>query len=76
MKKLIGKIISDKMDKTRVIAIDEKRRHKMYQRTFIATSKITAHDEKNETQKGDIVEIAETRPISKNKSWRIIRKIQ
>lgn len=75
MKKLIGQIISDKMDKTRVVAIDEKRRHKLYHRTFVVTSKIKAHDDKNETKTGDMVEIAEMRPISKNKAWRITRKL-
>ena len=74
-KKLIGKIISDKMAKTRVVAIDEKRRHPLYHRTFVVTTKISAHDEKNETKNGDMVEIAESRPISKNKAWRITRKI-
>lgn len=74
-KKLIGKVISDKMDKTRLVAIDEKRRHPMYHRTFVVTSKIKAHDDKNETVTGDMVEIVETRPVSKSKAWNITRKI-
>lgn len=75
MTKIIGKVISDKMDKTAVISIDEKRRHKIYHRTFKVTTKIKAHDEKNEAKIGDTVEIEQTRPISKSKAWKITRKI-
>lgn len=75
MKKLIGKIIADKMQNTKIVGIDVKKRHPIYQRSFIVTSKIKAHDDKNEFVKGDTVEIQETRPISRDKAWKIIRKI-
>lgn len=73
--KLVGKVISDKMDKTCVVAIDEKRRHPIYQKSYHVTSKIKAHDEKNEYHLNDVVEIESTRPISRDKSWKINRKI-
>lgn len=74
-RKLIGEVISDKMDKTCVVAIDEKRRHPIYQKSYHVTSKIKAHDEKNEYHLKDKVEIESTRPISKSKSWKVTRKI-
>jgi len=73
--KKIGVIVSDKMDKTRVVAIVEQRAHPIYQKTFSVTNKIKAHDEKNEYHKGDKVEIFETKPYSKSKAWSIQRKI-
>lgn len=73
--RLIGTVISDKMDKTCVVAIDEKRRHPVYQKSYHVTSKIKAHDGKNEYHLKDIVEIASVRPISRDKSWVITRKI-
>ena len=73
--KKIGTIVSDKMDKTRTVAIIEKRSHPLYQKTFIVTKKILAHDEKNEYKSGEEVEIQEAKPFSKNKSWEIVRKI-
>ena len=76
MKKKIGKVISDKMDKSRVIAIDDLRRHRIYHTTYIKTSKIMAHDENNEYVIGDTVEIQEVRPISVNKAWKITRKVK
>lgn len=75
MKKLIGKIISDKMQNTKTVGIDIKKHHPIYKRSFIVTTKIKAHDAKNEFVLGDMVEIIETRPISKDKSWKISRKI-
>jgi len=73
--KLVGQVISDKMDKTCVVAVDEKRRHPIYQKSYHVTSKIKAHDEKNEFKLHDMVEIESTRPISRDKSWKVIRKI-
>lgn len=73
-KKLIGTVVSDKMDKTCVVEIVEQRSHSIYQRTFSVSRKIKAHDEKNEYHAGDIVEITETKPLSKTKAWTITRK--
>ena len=75
-KKLMAKVISDKMDKTRVVAIDEKRHHAIYRKSFVVTTKIKAHDAENISHTGDIVEIESVRPISKDKAWKITRKIE
>ncbi|MCK8816199.1 30S ribosomal protein S17 [Natroniella sulfidigena] len=73
----IGEVVSDKMDKTVVVAVERKTQHSLYKRVIKRTSKFKAHDENNECNEGDIVKIVETRPISKQKSWKveeIIRK--
>jgi len=75
LNKRVGFIVSDKMDKTRVVAIVEHRAHPIYQKTFSITNKIKVHDEKNEYHTGDKVEIIETKPYSKNKAWLIQRKL-
>lgn len=74
--KKIGIVTSDKMDKTRVVSIVELRRHPIYGKSYKFTSKIKAHDEKNEFHAGDEVEIAQTKPISKEKAWKIVRKVK
>lgn len=76
MRKLQGIIISDKMNKTRVIAITRLKKHPRYKKYYKVTTKFKAHDEKNEYKTGDVVIIEETRPISKEKRWRIIEKIE
>lgn len=76
MKKIIGKIISAKMQKTKVVASIEMHRHPLYHRAYPKTTKILAHDEKDEYNIGDEVEIVSTRPKSKNKAWKIVRKIK
>lgn len=76
MKKKIGKVILANMNKSRIIAIDELRRHPLYHKTYQVTSKIMAHDEKNEFNVGSVVEIEETRPISRNKAWKINKVIK
>jgi len=76
IKKLTGVIVSDKMDKTRVILIDEKLSHPMYGKIYHKSAKIKAHDEKNEYKTGDIVEIAEKRPYAKTKAWEIIKAVK
>lgn len=73
-RKLSGKIISDKMDKTRVILIERLKKHPKYQKFFNVSTKLKAHDEKNEYHSGDEVLIEETRPLSKEKRWKIIGK--
>ena len=70
-KQRIGKVVSDKMDKTAVVAIEDSARHPIYKKTVKRTIKLKAHDEKNECKIGDRVQIMETRPLSKDKRWRI-----
>lgn len=70
----VGKVVSNKMDKTVVIAVDSVRRHRLYHKRVTRTSKFFAHDERNLCKPGDIVRIEETRPISKRKSW-VVREI-
>ncbi|MCX7623252.1 MAG: 30S ribosomal protein S17 [Thermomicrobium sp.] len=70
----VGRVVSDKMDKTVVVAVDYWRRHPLYKKTIRRTSKFYAHDEHNLCRVGDLVLIEETRPISKTKRW-IVRKI-
>lgn len=68
----IGKVVSDKMEKTVVVAVEITTRHPLYNRTIKMTKKFKAHDENNEAHIGDTVVIMETRPISKDKRWRVI----
>ena len=66
-----GKVISDKMDKTVVVAVDTPRRHPLYKKTIRRIVKYYAHDQKNQSKIGDTVRIVETRPTSKLKRWRV-----
>lgn len=68
-RKLTGTVVSDKMDKTRVVAVTRLKKHKKYPKYFKVTRRFKAHDEKNEYKSGDKVLIQETRPISKEKRW-------
>lgn len=68
----IGKVVSNKMDKSIVVAIERKVAHPIYKKYFRKTTKLMAHDEKNECSIGDTVKITETRPLSKSKSWRLV----
>ena len=70
-KSRIGRVVSDKMDKTVVVAIETKVRHPLYGKIINKTTKFKAHDENNEAQINDKVSIMETRPLSKDKRWRI-----
>src|SRR4051794_35560783 len=70
----VGRVVSNKMDKTVVVAVDYVRRHRLYHKRITRTSKFMAHDEQNACQEGDIVRIEETRPLSKNKNW-IVREV-
>lgn len=70
----VGRVTSDKMDKTVVVSVDYLRRHPIYHKTVRRTSKFKAHDEQNRCQTGDLVMIEETRPLSKTKRW-IVREI-
>jgi small subunit ribosomal protein S17 len=73
-RKLIGTVVSDKMQKTRVIAVERLKKHPKYVTYYRVTTKFKAHDENNEYKTGDKVTIEETRPLSKDKRWRIIGK--
>ena len=73
---LIGTVISDKRDKTITVSIANRETHPLYRKQYTKTRKYTAHDEKNEAKKGDRVEIAETRPISKTKTYTLIKVIE
>lgn len=68
----IGKVVSDKMEKTVVVAVETKMRHPIYKRTITTTKKFKAHDENNSAHVGDTVVIMETRPLSKDKRWRVV----
>ncbi len=72
----VGKVISDKMDKTIVVAIEDNVKHAKYGKVIKKTLKLHAHDENNECTIGDKVEIMETRPLSKTKRWRLVGVIE
>jgi small subunit ribosomal protein S17 len=72
----IGRVLSDKMEQTVVVAVESVVRHPLYGKTMRRTTKFKAHDEKNECGVGDTVEIMETRPISKEKNWRVVRILE
>jgi small subunit ribosomal protein S17 len=68
----VGKVVSDKMDKTIVVAIEDHVKHPLYKKIVKKTYKLKAHDEKNECGIGDTVKVMETRPLSKDKRWRLV----
>ena len=72
----IGKVVSDKMDKTITVAIEDHVKHPLYGEIVKKTVKFKAHDEKNECNIGDTVKIMETRPLSKDKRWRLVQIIE
>lgn len=71
----IGKVVSDKMDKSITLTVDRKVKHPLYGKFVQKTTKLMAHDEKNECGVGDTVKVMETRPLSKNKRWRLVEVI-
>ena len=71
-----GKVVSDKMDKTIVVAIEERVKHPLYKKFVKRTYKLKAHDENNECNIGDTVKVMETRPLSKEKRWRLVEIIE
>ena len=71
-----GKVVSDKMEKTIVVAVEDRVRHPLYNRTIRKTTKFKAHDEDNSCRMGDTVRIMETRPLSKDKRWRLIEILE
>ena len=72
----IGNVVKNGMDKSITIAIVRKVAHPIYKKYFKKTTKLMAHDEKNECSIGDVVKIMETRPISKNKNWRLVEIVE
>lgn len=74
-RKIIGTVVSDKMTKTRVVAVQRLKKHPKYLKYYHVTTKFKAHDENNEYKTGDKVTIEEARPMSKEKRWKIINKI-
>jgi small subunit ribosomal protein S17 len=75
-KERVGRVVSNKMQKTITIAIDRKVKHAIYGKFMNKTTKLMAHDEKNEAGIGDTVKIMETRPLSKNKRWRLVEVLE
>ena len=72
----VGKVVSNKMDKTIVVAIEDNVKHPKYGKVIKRTIKLKAHDENNECREGDTVKIMETRPLSKDKRWRLVEIIE
>lgn len=72
----VGRVISDKMDKTIVVAVEDHVKHPLYKKIVKRTYKLKAHDENNECGIGDTVKVMETRPLSKDKRWRLVQIIE
>ena len=72
----IGNVVSDKMDKTVVVAVETFVTHPLYKKRMKKTTKFKAHDENNECEIGDVVKIMETRPLSKDKNWRLVNIVK
>ncbi|MBR3839420.1 MAG: 30S ribosomal protein S17 [Clostridia bacterium] len=72
----VGKVVSDKMDKTIVVAVADSVKHPLYKKVVKTTYKLKAHDEANEAKIGDTVEVMETRPLSKDKRWRLVSIVE
>jgi small subunit ribosomal protein S17 len=76
VRRIIGRVISDKMDKSVTVSVERKVRHPVYGKYIRRTTKIMAHDETNQCKEGDVVAISECRPVSKNKTWRVVEVMQ
>lgn len=72
----VGKVVSDKMDKTIVVAVETYKMHDLYHKRIKYTKKFKAHDDANEAKIGDVVKIMETRPVSKDKRWRLVEVVE
>ena len=72
----VGKVVSDKMDKTVVVIVEDRVAHKTYKKIIGRTYRLKAHDEDNECGVGDIVRVMETRPLSKDKRWRVVEIVE
>ncbi len=72
----VGTVVSDKMDKSIVVRVDRTMKHPLYLKTIRTFSKLYAHDEKNEAKVGDLVQVMETKPLSKTKRWRLVEILE
>jgi small subunit ribosomal protein S17 len=72
---LTGRVVSNKMDKTVTVLVERRVKHPIYGKIIIRSTKVHAHDETNQVNEGDLVEIAETRPVSKTKTWTVSRVV-
>jgi small subunit ribosomal protein S17 len=70
---LIGKVVSDKMEKTIVVSVEGTKEHPIYKKKYTVSSKFSAHDENNKAKEGDMVKIEESRPLSRNKRWNLVK---
>lgn len=70
-RRLVGRVVSNKMEKTVVVAIERRKMHRVYKKIVVSTKKVMAHDESNEIQEGSVVRIVESKPLSKNKRWAV-----
>ncbi|KAB2951408.1 30S ribosomal protein S17 [Heliorestis acidaminivorans] len=75
-KTITGKVVSNKMDKTVVVAVEDRVQHPLYRKTVLRSKKFKAHDENNSCNIGDVVLIMETRPMSKEKRWRVVEVVE
>lgn len=75
-KTFTGKVVSDKMEKTIVVAISQRKVHRLYKKYLRSTKKVKAHDEQNEAREGDTVRVVECRPVSKEKCWRLLEIVE
>jgi small subunit ribosomal protein S17 len=73
---LVGRVVSNKMDKTVTVLVERKVKHPVYGKYVVRSTKLHAHDETNQIAEGDMVEIAETRPMSRTKTWAVLRVVQ
>ena len=72
----IGTVIKTKMDKSIIVALEQKFAHPIYKKYYKSTKKLVVHDEKNECRPGDVVKVMETRPLSKRKNWRLVEIVE
>jgi len=75
-KERVGRVVSNKMDKTVVVAIERRMAHPIYKKVITRTTKLFAHDEDNRSMVGDLVKIMETRPLSRSKRWRLVEVLE
>ncbi len=76
LRTLVGRVVSDKMDKTVTVLVERRVPHPLYKKYVRRSTKLHAHDERNECREGDLVEVAPCRPISKTKAWRLVRIVE
>jgi small subunit ribosomal protein S17 len=75
-KELVGRVVSNKMQKSVVVRVERRQKHNLYGKFITRTSRFKAHDEQDEANEGDLVQLMETRPLSKNKRWRLVKILE